>query len=217
MPESAVASMFAGGVGGLFLWLSICLAVRERVGGWGPSVATGITVSRGAIGGALLAFAVAEPTGVAAWLLPAAFAIAGLLDAVDGPIARRRNAVSPFGERLDTEADGWLVLVGSLLVVANDLVPAWFLLVGCTRYGYVAGLWLRHQRGLAIGSDDAELVNALVYTATMTGIWVALLPVTGPSVATPLLAALGLALLGTFTRSWLVVTGRLRPAPDPGR
>jgi len=169
--------------------------------------ATWITLGRGALGASLVGFAViSTPDGIAAWLPATIFALAGLLDAVDGAVARRTGTVSALGERLDTEADGLLVFVGAVLVVADGLAPRWFLAVGLARYAFVAGVWLRRQRGLAVGTDDARLATVLPYAATMIGIWTALLPVTTADHTVPLLSVVGVVLLGSFLRSWLVIT-----------
>lgn len=198
-----------GAVAGVACWIGVCVGAAGVVGQRRVTPATWITIGRGTLGAALLGWAFFPSGGTAAWLSALLFASAGLLDAVDGPIARRTETVSELGARLDTEADGLVVLVGSILVVTAGLAPDWFLAVGAARYLYVAGCWFRRTRGNGIGEDDAELLPAAIYAGTMTAIWVALLPVTEPGLTNPLLTVAGVLLLGSFLRSWLVVTGRV--------
>lgn len=209
VPEGASALLGAGI--GLAFWIGIGAVVHRRVGGdRRVTLATWVTIARGAIAAALSGFVVVGvPAGNAGWLVPAAFAAAGLLDAVDGYVARVTDTVSPLGERLDTEADGLLVLVGAALVVAEGLVAPWFLAVGLARYAYVAGRLLRRRRGLPAGTDDSRRLNAAVYTGTLVGVWVALFPPTDTPFTAVVLTVVGVAQLLGFGRSWLVVTGRL--------
>ncbi len=193
-------------MGGLSVWAVVGVAVRQRVERPRLTLATWITALRGSIAAALFGLVVAgELTG---WLVPVLFATAGLLDGVDGPIARATDTVSEFGDRLDTEADGFIVLVGAVLVVIEGLAPVWFLAVGAARYLFVAGCALRRRRDQPIGTDDSRLLRVLIYAGTMVAIWIALLPSTEPSVTVPLLSVAGVAMLASFARSWLVVTRR---------
>ncbi|HEV7875028.1 MAG TPA: CDP-alcohol phosphatidyltransferase family protein [Nocardioides sp.] len=70
-----------------------------------------------------------------------------LLDAVDGPVARRTRTTSVFGARFDGEADAFLLLVLSAYVARS--AGAWVLVIGALRYAFaVAGWalpWLQEQ------------------------------------------------------------------------
>ncbi|RIK11870.1 MAG: CDP-alcohol phosphatidyltransferase [Acidobacteria bacterium] len=74
-------------------------------------------------------------------------AVALALDGVDGRVARATRTGSPFGGRLDGEADAFLLLVLSLPVAAA--FGWWVLVIGLARYVFAAaGLvlpWLRAQ------------------------------------------------------------------------
>jgi phosphatidylglycerophosphate synthase len=71
-------------------------------------------------------------------------AIALVLDGVDGWVARRTGAVTPFGARFDMEADAFLILVLSVYVARSSGV--WVMGSGLARYALlVTGLavpWL---------------------------------------------------------------------------
>lgn len=208
-PQVALASLC-----GVSLWGVLSVIVGQRVERSGEprvvTMATLVTLVRGATGASLLGLLVVDTlAGAVAWLPGVLFAIASLLDRLDGWIARTTETVSAFGGRLDTEADGLLVLVGSILVVADGYAPRWFLAVGAARYLFVAGCWLRSSRGLPVGEDDARALKLATYVSTMLGLWAALLPVTSPDQLFPVLSVVGAAMLLNFTRSWLVVSGRL--------
>ncbi|GAA1984759.1 CDP-alcohol phosphatidyltransferase family protein [Terrabacter lapilli] len=83
---------------------------------------------------AMVADAVRNDTGLesSTTLLVVLAAAALLLDAVDGPIARRTGTASPFGARFDMECDAFLILV--LAVHVSRTVGWWVLLIGAARY-----------------------------------------------------------------------------------
>lgn len=70
-------------------------------------------------------------------------AVAFLLDAVDGAVARRYACVSPAGGRLDVETDAALVLV--LSCAAVPVVGPWVLAVGLMWYAFAAAGWFRPE------------------------------------------------------------------------
>lgn len=99
--------------------------------------ANGITLLRLALI-ALLAALLGEASAASlAWAALGLATLAALLDAVDGPIARRSQQASPFGARFDMETDALLILVLSLLVFALGQAGAWVLAAGAMRYVFV--------------------------------------------------------------------------------
>jgi phosphatidylglycerophosphate synthase len=78
-------------------------------------------------------------------LLVTIAAIALVLDAVDGQVARRTRTASQFGARFDMEVDALLILVLSAYVARS--LGAWVLLIGLARYLLLAAgsiwPWLR--------------------------------------------------------------------------
>lgn len=173
------------------------------------TLATVVTAIRGGLAAALLGFAVTAPMDgsvVWSWVPVVCFVAAGLLDAVDGWVARQRNARSRFGERLDVEADGLLVFAGAVLVVTWGRAPIWVLLVGLARYIYVLAVMLRERRGRPVGDDPAGLLNRLSYATMLSALAIGLLPVVDPGVSRPLLAVVAVVFLGNFLRDWLAKT-----------
>jgi phosphatidylglycerophosphate synthase len=121
----------------------LALAVR-RHGTLGP--ADKVTLARSTLVGgvtALIADTVQQPAPVAP--LVALGAVALMLDAVDGWVARRTGTASRLGARFDMEVDAFLILVLSV-AAANRLGP-WVLAIGLMRYAFVAAGfaldWLR--------------------------------------------------------------------------
>jgi phosphatidylglycerophosphate synthase len=121
--------------------------------------------------------------------LVALAAVALLLDAVDGKVARRTGTVSPVGARFDMEVDAFLVLVLSVHVAG--FVGPWVLAIGGMRYAFVVAGWLLPWlRGPVPPSYVAKAV-AVVQGVVLVVAAAQLLP----PVATVALVAVALALL----------------------
>ncbi|MGC4878246.1 CDP-alcohol phosphatidyltransferase family protein [Micromonospora sp. DT43] len=98
-----------------------------------------VTLARAVLVGAVTALVVdsfGRPTPVG--LLVALSAVALLLDAVDGQVARRTGTVSALGARFDMEVDAFLILVLSVYVA--PAAGSWVLAVGLMRYAFVAAM-----------------------------------------------------------------------------
>jgi phosphatidylglycerophosphate synthase len=126
--------------------------------------------------------------------------VALILDAVDGPVARRTGTDSALGARFDVEVDSVLVLVLSVYVAV--LLDPWVLVIGAMRYAFVAAGWAAPWlRSPLPASYSAKAVAALQGIVLV----VAAADVLPRSVAAAL-AGVALALLvWSFTRSvvWL--------------
>jgi phosphatidylglycerophosphate synthase len=83
-----------------------------------------------------------DPTAALQWMLIALTTVIGVMDGVDGWVARRTGTASAFGARFDMETDALLILVLSVLVWQHDKAGAWVLLCGLMRYGFVAAGWI---------------------------------------------------------------------------
>ena len=118
-----------------------------------------------------------------------------LLDAVDGPVARRTGTASAAGARLDTSTDAALVLVLSFATAAA--VGSWTFCIGAAYYVFqAAGYFRPHLRGTLPASAARKAIGAFQPFALL----LALVP--GVPVAAAVAAlALSLALLvSSFTR-----------------
>ncbi len=152
--------------------------------------------------------------------------VALLLDAVDGPVARRSGTTSAFGARFDGEADAFLILVLSVYVAPS--VGTWVLAIGAARYLFgMAGWglpWLRRQLPPRHWRKVVAAVQGVVLVLAAAGI------APGGVVALGLAVALAL-LTESFLRDvlWLwshrhaeheqtvALTGATAPVPWPTR
>lgn len=96
------------------------------------------------VGGALLGGARIS------WSLAGVIAVALLLDAADGWLARRLGLASRFGARFDLEIDALMILILSLLAWQTGRTGLWVLAIGGMRYAFVAlgMLWPAARRPL---------------------------------------------------------------------
>jgi phosphatidylglycerophosphate synthase len=67
-------------------------------------------------------------------------AVALVLDAVDGQVARRTGTATPLGARIDGETDAFLILLLSI-AVSRDY-GGWVLVIGAARYALLLAGWL---------------------------------------------------------------------------
>src|SRR6516165_4739946 len=67
-------------------------------------------------------------------------AVALVLDAVDGQVARRTGTATPLGARIDMETDAFLILLLSI-TVSQDY-GSWVLAIGAARYALLLAGWL---------------------------------------------------------------------------
>ncbi|MFF5566356.1 CDP-alcohol phosphatidyltransferase family protein [Streptomyces sp. NPDC012623] len=128
---------FAGLVFTVASWAVLTRALGRswpRTRPFGP--ANAVTLARTTlIGGvtALVADSFVRPPAVAA--LVTLTAVALVLDAVDGRVARRTGTASALGARFDMEADAFLIMVLSVYVALS--LGVWVLLIGAMRYVFV--------------------------------------------------------------------------------
>lgn len=130
------AGWLTGLVFAVATWAVLSRAVhRTRQRSFGP--ANRVTLGRATLVGAVAALVAdsfeSAPPGT---LLVGLTAVALLLDAVDGQVARRTGTATPLGARFDMEVDAFLILVLSVYV-AVSLGP-WVLLIGAMRYAFLA-------------------------------------------------------------------------------
>lgn len=126
-------------------------------------------------------------------LLAGVAAVAWLLDAVDGWLARALREVSSFGARLDMETDSLLLIACTLVLVTADRVGPWILLAGLLRPLFVlagaAQPWLAQPL-------PASRRRKVLCAVPLGLVILAMLPPLPPPAAV-LSAAAGLALLAT--------------------
>jgi phosphatidylglycerophosphate synthase len=132
-------------------------------------------------------------------------AVAFLLDAMDGPVARRAGTASAAGARLDTATDAALVLVLSCAPAAT--VGPWTLCIGVLYYVFVAAgrIW-PHLRSPLPPRAGSKAIGAFQPFALL----LALTPDIPPAVG---VAAAGVALpllVFSFARDVILLERRRR-------
>lgn len=158
---------------------------------------------------ALLAALLGESLPTPAWWAVVVLATAtALLDAVDGPLARRSGLASEFGARFDMETDALLTLVLCALVWQAGQAGAWVLASGLMRYAFVAAA--RAWPWLA-GPLPPSRRRQTVCVVQITTLIVCLGPIVPPLLASAL-AATSLVLL---TLSFAIDVRYLRRAHSP--
>jgi phosphatidylglycerophosphate synthase len=201
----------------------IMAAVLERAlarrGGEGLGPASWLTLARAtlAVGVAALAtdsFAHATPVA----LLVTLAAVALVLDAADGWMARRTATATGLGARFDGEVDAFLILALSVYVAPT--VGAWVLAIGAARYLFGAGEWLVPWMHAPLPPRRWRRVVAAAQGVVLTVAAAELLP-------TALMQALLVAALAALAASigecvwWLsrhrVAAGDEPPAGEVGR
>jgi phosphatidylglycerophosphate synthase len=169
-----------------------------------------VTLTRALLAGGvagLVAHSFGRPVPITVLVTLAAVAL--VLDAVDGQVARRTGTATPLGGRLDGEVDAFLILLLSIAV--SRAYGSWVLAIGAARYALLLAGWLipwlaaplppRYWRKVVAA------VQGIVLTVAASGL---LSPLTGMIAV----AAALLLLAESFGRDviWLYRTGAGRPA-----
>lgn len=191
-PAYAAKAMGLYAAGAWLVWRGLALQpsahAHVRFG-----AANRVTLLRLALA-SLLAAVIGEPLPrpePAAWAIVVAATVTAVLDAADGPLARRSGLASAFGARFDMETDAWLTLVLCGLILHFDKAGAWVLASGLMRYAFVGAA--RAWPWLA-GELAPSLRRKTVCVVQITVLIVCLGPII-PRWASSALAAASLALL----------------------
>jgi CDP-diacylglycerol--glycerol-3-phosphate 3-phosphatidyltransferase len=114
-----------------------------------------------------------------AYWATAAFCLAMTTDWFDGKLARRHGRTSPLGSLLDPIADKVLVLAALVMLIAEDVVPAWMVAAIVVREVLVTGLrQAAIERGVVLAARDlgklktwAQAIAAAVGGFAAAGAW----------------------------------------------
>ncbi len=168
-----------------------------------------ITLIRGALNSACVAFAVIPPES--SWHFAPFFLyiFSIVLDFFDGFVARKTATTSAFGEAVEQEFDSIGVIAASAVAWSWGALPFIYLLAAPVRTYYVAGAWLRVRAGKPMYPLTPTISGRVIAGLYMGFLCVALIPV----IPEPLLSAGApfflLALIAGLCRDWFVSTGRL--------
>lgn len=117
------------------------------------------------------------PVFIAAYLLnyfyiaTVIFIVAAFTDMLDGKIARKQNIVTNFGKIMDPLADKILTYSAFCLFVADDLMPAWMLVVILAREFVVSGMrTVAASEGIVIAAAFSGKVKTVLQMIAIPGI-----------------------------------------------
>jgi phosphatidylglycerophosphate synthase len=161
---------------------------RSWTGSLGP--ANRVTLARAMLIGGVTALAADSFTNhPPVVVLVVLAAVALVLDAVDGLVARRTGTATALGARFDMELDAFLILV--LSIVVSMSLGAWVLAIGAMRYTFVAAgrllPWLRSALPVSFARKTVAAVQGVVLVVAAAGVL--------PGPVTAALVAVALALL----------------------
>jgi cardiolipin synthase (CMP-forming) len=76
-------------------------------------------------------------------------------DLLDGYFARKRNEISEFGKMIDPIADKMAIIVLVLIMLFQDLIPLWFVIITVSRDALilVCGLYLNAKKNIVLQSN----------------------------------------------------------------
>ncbi|MFG1955508.1 CDP-alcohol phosphatidyltransferase family protein [Micromonospora sp. NPDC048830] len=215
--HAAVGIGPAGWCAGLAYGIVVCALLARglrRAGAAGLGPGDVVTLGRAVLVGAVTALVVDGFGGAAPVpLLVGLTAVALLLDAVDGQVARRTGTASALGARFDMEVDAYLILL-----LGAHLAPTlggWVLAMGAMRYAFVAAGWaLPWLRGTLPPRRWRKVVAA----AQGVALAAASAGVLSPAAASVLLAGALVLLVESFGRDvgWLWRRRPARPRPVIG-
>jgi len=179
-------------------------------------LANGLTIGRGLCIAFLAGFLRAPaPPAALLWAPALIYALDRLIDFADGWVARRSGRETRLGSVLDIEFDGLGLLVASALAVQYGKLPVWYLFLGLTRPLFVLGMWLRSRQGkpnFTLSTSDYRRLVAGFQTGFVS---LTLWPLLQPEVTQLAASIFGAALLLSFGRDWMVVSGHW-DATSPG-
>lgn len=185
---------------------ALCRPWPGRTTAFGP--ANSVTLARATlVGGVTALIADSFPGPPPVPVMAGITALALLLDAVDGQVARRTGTASALGARFDMEVDAFLILVLSVFVAAQ--LGAWVMLIGAMRYAFVAAArvlpWLHGPLPPSVARKTVAALQGILLLVAATGLL--------PRPASVLLVGLALTLLTwSFARDirwlWRVRIGR---------
>lgn len=202
------------------LWAYVCWQLWRRVElnradesaplyptlGW----ANRLTLLRGGLIALTGAFLLQpQAAGLIAWVPGVLYAVAALLDRMDGFIARRTKRTSLLGGELDTVYDALGLLVAPLLAVGYGKVHWSFLLVSAAYYIFVWGMYWRRSHKLPVYPLIPSELRRTLAGFQMGFVALILLPCFHAPLTTLMGVAFMVPILLGFVVDWLVVSGRI--------
>jgi CDP-diacylglycerol--glycerol-3-phosphate 3-phosphatidyltransferase len=179
-----------------------------------PTLGVGnvLTMIRGLALGLLAGFVfLPQPSVGLTWVPALLYTLSIVADYLDGYFARLTHHATELGETLDIEFDALGILIATSLAVHYNQLPWWYLLIGFSRYLFLFGIWWRKRRGEPVydlpPSSHRRMVAGFQMGFTSVMLW----PIVCPPATTLAGVVFAIPFTASFTRDWLVVSGRLDP------
>ena len=191
------------------------LPLMHRSGHENSSAGIGIGVMLTLFSGlcyALLAgfLLVTFPEGMLGWLPALLATVAIIVDALNGPVVRRRNQATVGGGHLAREFRA----LGTLILTALDIhygrLAPWFLLIGVMNYLQLFTIGWLGRKGKLLHRPPERLqhfLNGLYLIAVSVALW----PLSSGSFAVLLGLLFGLPYFLVALRDWFILAGLLDP------
>jgi CDP-diacylglycerol---glycerol-3-phosphate 3-phosphatidyltransferase len=211
-------ALLAVGIQMAILWWAIPFNYRSADERLFPTLgaANGLTISRGLCIAFLAGFLLAPaPPPSLLWAPALLYLFDRLIDFADGWVARRTGRETRLGSVLDIEFDGLGLLIASALAVQYGKLPIWYLFLGLTRPLFVLGMWLRSRQGKPNFEMSTSDYRRLVAGFQTGFVCLTLWPILQAEVTQLAAWIFGAALLMSFGRDWMVVSGQW-DATSPG-
>lgn len=173
-----------------------------------------LTIVRG-MGLAVLAGFIMGPPPAAAWTPAVIYTVASALDFFDGLLARATDRATALGEMLDIEFDSLGLLIVVCLGIWYEKLPAWYLVLGLSRYLFLAGIAWRRRQGLPLHELTPSLYRRLVAGTQVAFMSTMLWPIVSTEATRFASIWFGIPLALSFGRDWLVISGVVDPS-QPG-
>jgi len=139
-----------------------------------------------------------------------AYAVAAILDGIDGRVARRFQRETLLGSRLDLEIDAAGILVASLSGIALAKLSPWYFAIGLARYLFVVGVEIRKRRRQPVRDLDPSRLRRFLAGSQMAFLAIALWPQVPEAFSQAAAYPFGAMTLAMFLRDWMFVSHRLR-------
>ncbi len=150
------------------------------------------------------------PEGMLGWLPALLATVAIIVDALNGPVVRRRNQATVGGGHLAREFRALGTLILTALAIHYGRLDPWFLLIGVMNYLQLFTIGWLGRKGKLLHRPPERLqhfLNGLYLIAVSVALW----PLSSGSFAVLLGLLFGLPYFLVALRDWFILAGLLDP------
>jgi len=90
-------------------------------------------------------------------------------DLLDGYFARKRNEITELGKIIDPLADKFCVITISIVLLVQNVIPLWFVLIIVLRDVIIfsGGLYLKRKKGIVLMSNRIGKISVFIIGLTL--------------------------------------------------